>query len=228
MTITLEGTTVGYVDIWVKVTLKGDGTLTDAEGQALDGEARADGSGRGYIYSAALDLPTGDGTPGNDAVFYVGSLRGDFNGDLSVGSDDLLGFRNAWLANSLDADFRGVGFGPRPPDGRITIGDTDGFSSVYQTAIAQDIHLDPLPLSGSGLAGGVPLLPPLASTSPEVDVLAQAAGWLPSNPQAPLGASRTNDIFFSLNDEDSAALLGVRRVRPVAVGAGGGLPVLRL
>ena len=174
MTVTLPANTA--IDTWLKVRL-GDGTSHDLSGNALDGEVRADGSGRGYIYSAAIDLPTGDGTAGGDAVFYVGSLRGDFNGDGYVTVDDKAGFLAAWNARSLDADFRGVGFGVRPPDGRTTLGDIDGFTSVYLGAVAAGRHLDPLPLllqaaSGSGAAG--------------VDVLAMAEALA-----APVADNRT-------------------------------------
>jgi hypothetical protein len=140
LTITFAGASV--VDSWVKVRLRANGTLRDSLDQTLDGEARL--GARQFVYQA-LDLPTGDGLAGGDAVFYVGSLRGDFNGDLAIGPGDLPGFRNAWLRKSLDADFRGVGFGPRPPDGRITLGDIDGFTSAYQRGMSLGLRLDALP-----------------------------------------------------------------------------------
>ena len=144
-TMTLEFDNASVVDTWVKITILGDGSLHDAGGQALDGEAPAGGSGRGYLYSAVVDLPSGDGVPGGDVVFYVGSLRGDFNGDGFVTVSDKAGFLAAWNAKSLDADFRGVGFGVQLPDGKITLGDIDGFTSVYLGAVAASHHLDPLP-----------------------------------------------------------------------------------
>jgi len=145
------------VDTWVKVTLSGGGMLRDLMSHLLDGEPAGDG---GFIY-AASDLPSGDGNPGGDAVFYVGSLRGDLTGDRGIGADDKAAFAAAWRAQDLDADFRGVGFGARPPDGRITLADVDGFTTVYQAGLADGRHLDELPLGG-GAAAGVTELPPLA------------------------------------------------------------------
>jgi uncharacterized protein (DUF3820 family) len=143
--LTITFAMASVVDTWVKVKIAGDGSIHDAAGQAVDGEPRAGGSGCGYIFNASRDLPSGNGVPGGDAVFYVGSLRGDFNGDRSVGSADLAGFEAAWQAKSLDADFRGGGFGPSPPDGRVTTSDMDGFTAVYQAAGATGRHLDALP-----------------------------------------------------------------------------------
>jgi hypothetical protein len=144
MTLTFDKALV--TDTWVKVTLKGDGSLHGASGQAMDGEPPSGGSGCGYLFDALLDLPTGDGVPGGDAVFYVGSLRGDFNGDGLVTEEDMDAFVAKCQAGDLDADFRGVGFSADEPDGRISAADFDGFMSVYQTAMAEDRHLDPLPL----------------------------------------------------------------------------------
>ena len=105
-----------------------------------------------------MDLPTGDGTPGGDAIFYVGSLRGDFRGvgfgdqppDGQITLGDIDGFTGAYQSGNLDADFRGVGFGDQPPDGQITLGDIDGFTAVYQAGLS----LDQLPtsLGGAGIA----------------------------------------------------------------------------
>ena len=171
MTLSLAGTWV--VDTWVQVTLKGDGSLvSQAYSISLDGEPNAGGSGRGYLWSAA-DLPTGNGAPGGDAIFFVGSLRGDFTGDGAVGTADKAAFMAAWNAGSPDADFRGVGFGVRPPDGQITLGDIDGFTSVYLGAVAAGRHLDPLPTSSSGLGTGEAPAPPVSGG---VDILAEAAG----------------------------------------------------
>ncbi|MBE3098267.1 MAG: lamin tail domain-containing protein [Planctomycetes bacterium] len=164
------------LDTWVKVTLLGGGTLLNLKGSHLDGEPAATGSGRGYIYDAG-DLPTGDGTPGGDAVFYVGSLRGDLDLDRAVTAADKAAFAAKWRDGNLDADFRGVGFGPRPPDGRITIADINGFTSAYQAGLAAGRHLDELPLTlgGSGAAAGVTELPALTPAG-GVDILAAAAG----------------------------------------------------
>jgi hypothetical protein len=143
LTITLA--MASAVDTWVKVTIAGDGSIHDAAGQAVDGEPRAGGTGHAYIFDASQDLPSGDGVPDTDAVFYVGSLRGDFNGDRSVGPDDIAGFEAAWQAKSLDADFRGVGLGVSAPDGRVTDSDVSGFRAVYKAAMSTARHLDPLP-----------------------------------------------------------------------------------
>jgi len=200
MTITLgdPAGTVGAVDMWVKVALASAG-ITDAAGNALDGEPENDSSGLGYIYDAGEDLPSGDGTAGGDAVFYVGSLRGDFNGDGFVTAADKAGFLAAWYAKSLDADFRGVGYGVRPPDGKITLGDIDGFTSVYLGAVAAGRHLDPLPVGGGPLAAGVPEpLPMMAqatsgSETAGVDVLGMtepvAVGPVPA--ATPVANNRT-------------------------------------
>jgi subtilisin-like proprotein convertase family protein len=150
MTITLTGESV--IDTWLKVTLKA-AAITGPMGSLLEGEPSAAGSGLGYIADAAVDLPTG-GAPGGDAVFYVGSLRGDFTGDGYVTAADKAAFLAAWNAKSLDADFRGVGFGVRPPDGKITLADIDGFTSVYLAATAAGRHLDPLPTSVGGQGAG--------------------------------------------------------------------------
>ena len=196
MTITLADASA--VDTWVKVTLEAAATA-DLVGNLLDGEAPDGGSGRGYVFDVAEDLPTGDGLPGGDAVFYVGSLRGDFNGDLAITAADKDGFAAAWRSGSLDADFRGVGFGPRPPDGRITVGDINGFTSAYQRGIAEGIHLDPLPAGGESLAAGVPEPLPMmlqaarGSESAGADVLgmteAVAVGPVPAG--TPVANGRT-------------------------------------
>jgi len=101
------------MNTWVKVTLKEN--ITDDEGNMLDGDAF--GSGKNYIFNQS-DLPTGDGTEGGDAVFYVGSLKGDM---------------------------RGVGFTGFKPDGKINVWDINGFTSAYSTAINNNISLSSLP-----------------------------------------------------------------------------------
>ena len=143
MTLTFDNASV--MDTWVKVTLFGNGTLRDGDGQALDGEPLRGTAGPGYIASAALDLPSGDGTPGGDAVFYVGSLRGDLTGDGEVTPEDIAAFFQKYSAGDPDADFRGVGFGDDLPDGRITPSDIDGFLSIYEMAVASGAGIDPLP-----------------------------------------------------------------------------------
>ena len=160
------------VDTWVKVTLKGGGTLQSLGNRRLDGESKAGGSGRTYIYDASMDLPTGDGTEGGDAVFYVGSLRGDFASvggtwtpDRRITQEDLDGFLAQYGAGAPDADFRGAGFAEAAPDGQVTPADVDGFISAYQIAVAEGRHLDALPDPGVAAAtAGEPA--PLAAISP--------------------------------------------------------------
>jgi len=159
------------VDTWVKVTLKGNGTLKNLQGNALDGEPKAGGSGRTYVYSAATDLPTGNGTPGGNTVFYVGSLRGDFASvggvhtpDGRITPEDVDGFLAEFLAADPDADFRGAGFTAAAPDGLVTPTDIDGFLSVYEAIVAANVRLAALPNpgpQGEGEPG------PLAAAEPE-------------------------------------------------------------
>jgi hypothetical protein len=159
------------VDTWVKVTLKGSGTLQSVAGsRRLDGEPKAGGSGRSYIYAAA-DLPTGDGTQGGDAVFYVGSLRGDYASvggaptpDRQVTPEDIDGFLAKFQAADKDADFRGAGFSVAAPDGQVTPADLDAFLSAYNIAVAEGRHLDALPNPGPQGAGEPA---PLAKGSPD-------------------------------------------------------------
>ena len=154
MTITFDSTSV--VDTWVKVTLDGGATVTDLAGIALDGETASGGSGRGYIYDGSTDLPTGDGTAGGDAVFYVGSLRGDlYGGDLfepdpngELTDLDVAGFIAAYQGGNLDADFYGGDLFEPVPDGSLDDLDVAGFIAVYQAGAS----LDDLPASLSGEA----------------------------------------------------------------------------
>jgi hypothetical protein len=169
MSVSGSGTnlmTIGFapgavVDTWVKVTLKGSGTLQGTAGAhyRLDGEPKAGGSGRSYVY-AASDLPTGNGTEGGDAVFYVGNLRGDFASvggaptpDGQVSDDDVGGFLTKFQAADKDADFRGSGFAPSGADGQVTPFDFDGFMSIYQQAAAEGRRLAVLPNPGPQGAG---------------------------------------------------------------------------
>ena len=213
MTITLPA--AAALDTWLKVRLKGSGTLRDLQAHALDGEPKRGGA---YIVTSALDLPSGNGVAGGDAVFYVGSLRGDFNGDLSIGPEDKAGFGDAWRAGRLDADFRGVGFGPRPPDGRITIADINGFTSVYQAGVALQRHLDPLSVGGGGQAAGVTPLPAQPLSLPEANVLAEAAGLLSLSRQAPLVFTGQQTSLSSQSDEDAPDAMRIGRLRPAAAG----------
>ena len=227
-TMTIAFSSGSVVDTWVKVTLKGEGLLKNMAGRLLDGEPASGGSGQGYIYSAALDLPSGNGAAGGDAVFYVGSLRGDSNGDLAITAADKDGFAVAWRSGSLDADFRGVGFGPRPPDGRITLADINGFTSVYQAGIALGRHLDSLPMSSGGLASEVTPLPPLTAPSAGTDILTEAAGLLPLSRQTAPPVTGPQDTHRVQGDEEPLDLLRLRRLRPVAVIQSARAVVLRL
>jgi len=181
----------GYVaDTWAKVTLKGSGTLQDATGSRLDGETRG-GSGRTYIYDAALDLPSGNGAAGGDAVFYLGSLRGDFAGgpggtpDFQVTEADIDGFWATYGAGDKDADFRGVSFAAGVPDNQVKASDIDGFISIYEAAVAEGRRLaalpDPGPQGGSDPdpLGGSPApdpAAPLAGGGPDPVALAPTGG----------------------------------------------------
>ena len=154
MTITFDSASV--VDTWVKVTLDGSAMIEDLAGNALDGEAASGGSGRGYVYEASTDLPTGDGTAGGDAVFYVGSLRGDlYGGDLfepdpngELTDLDVAGFIAAYQGGNLDADFYGGDLFEPIPDGVLDDLDVAGFIAVYQAGAS----LGALPTSLSGAA----------------------------------------------------------------------------
>ena len=143
-TMTLTFAEGSVVDSWVKITLIAS-AIAGTQSYPLDGEPAASGAGRGYIYDANVDLPTGDGIGGGNAVFCVGSLRGDFNGDGLVTPEDIDGFFSRYTAGDPEADFRGVGFGATLPDGRITPADIDGFTSAFEEAVAENHGLDPLP-----------------------------------------------------------------------------------
>ena len=185
------------LDTWLKVTLKGNGMLRCASGNNLhlDGEAKAGGTGRSYIYGAA-DLPTGNGAPGGNAVFYVGNLRGDFSqvggapgGDGRISVDDTDGFFAKFQASNREADFSGVGFGPSAPDGQITPWDLDAFIAFYNQRAAQGTTLPALPNPGPQ-AGGEP--GPLAEGSPQAVTLAPSAA--PTDAAAPLPDAPPPDV----------------------------------
>ena len=61
---------------WLKVIIDAD--EVSADGNALDGEL--DGN--------PVDLPSGNGTAGGDAVFYHGNVPGDVDGDRKTTLDD--------------------------------------------------------------------------------------------------------------------------------------------
>jgi len=124
---------------WVKVTLNGS-TITDLDAYALDGDSPTEGSGLWYLLDAATDLPSGDGVPGGDAIFYVGSLLGDIDGNGKVDGAD----RNVLEANLGTA-------GP---------GDLDGSGIVSQTDLNMlvanlDATLDPLGRAVRAVAGNL-------------------------------------------------------------------------
>jgi hypothetical protein len=202
------------VDTWVKVLLSSNASraIVDLAGHRLDGDARSGNSY--YIVDSATDLPTGDGAVGGDAVFYVGSLRGDLDLNHAVADADKAAFMTRWQAKDLDADFRGVGAGVRPPDGKVTLGDMDGFTSVFLAARASGRHLDPLPAAGGGLAAEVTPLPTLTTSVAGIDILTQAAGLLPLSQQTASPATGPQDTHLVQGDEEPLDLL---RLRPVAV-----------
>jgi len=173
MTITFADSWQQMVDTWVRITLSE--TIIDAASQGLDGEPMADSSGLGYIYDSSLDLPSGDGTAGSDAIFYVGSLRADMRGfgptaeepNGTVDSWDITGFTQKYLAGDLDADFRGFGPIAEQPNGAVDSWDINGFTSRYTAALAAGTRLNDLPTSGGPLATGAPSpLPLLATAAP--------------------------------------------------------------
>jgi len=206
MTITFDSTSV--VDTWVKVTLDGGATITDLAGIALDGETASGGSGRGYIYDAATDLPTGDGAAGGDAVFYVGSLCGDlYGGDLfepdpngELTDLDVAGFIAAYQGANLDGDFYGGDLFDPIPDGNLDDLDVAGFIAAYQGGA----WLDPLPTSPSGAALGAAMIPdmneaaavwPHRAFSPYVD----ATLWIDGGLYDFVGAAQQTGVrYFNL------------------------------
>jgi len=190
MLITFADSWQQMIDTWVRITLSGTGTITDAAGNALDGEPKINSSGLGYIYDAALDLPSGDGLAGGDAVFYVGSLRGDFRGyglgdeepDGEITPWDITGFTQKYLSGNLDADMAGYGPGQAEPDDDVNPWDISGFTSRYSAAMASGTHLELLPTGGGeAMAAGATSPLPLAAAesspsltdSPETALLAE-------------------------------------------------------
>ena len=153
------------------------------------------------------------GAAGGNALFYVGSLRGDFSGDGAIGAADKAAFMAKWRAGDLDADFRGVGFGVRPPDGRVTLGDIDGFTSVYLAGVASGRHLDSLPAAiapeGQGAIGETQ---PLAAATPINQILAAAAGVIQSGPGGALApAAGLQDDLMS-DDLDVLAVAPLMQI----------------
>jgi hypothetical protein len=155
MTLTLGAT---GLQGWVKVTLSGAGTLISAmSGRRLDGEPRG-GSGLTYLYDGASDLPSGNGLAGGNAVFYVGTLRGDYGGETGTGDGriteaDLYCFLERVGADDPATDLRGAGFGATAPDGQVTPHDIDAFLSLYYEAIVDGRSIGTLPNPGPAGAG---------------------------------------------------------------------------
>ena len=205
MTISLPASSV--IDTWIKVTLKGSATLKDVTGHRLDGEPKKGGTGLTYICDAARDLPTGNGTAGGNAIFYVGSLRCDFGSasnpqraDGKVTSDDVAGFVAKFQVGDLDADFRGPGSSSVSPDGRVTPADLDGFISMYHAAIVAKRSLAPLP--GAPVLGAL-VAPPTAPAALPFSRTAIAAAMPPSRDETV--------------SKSQAAMVGAAAGGPVAV-----------
>ena len=225
MTITLPANSV--VDSWLKVTLKGSGTLQAFENLQLrlDGEPNVGGSGRTYLHSAA-DLPTGNGFQGGDAVFYVGSLRGDFAivtgapiGDGLITEADIGGFISKFQAGSKDADFRGAGFGPSGPDGKVTPADLDGFLTLYQQTVAQPRSLAVLPNPGPQ-GEGEPQ--PLAAGQPQSLAVAPAPA---TDVSGPLAARDPAPVIPVLGDATTSPTPEVDMLATAPeIGSSGGAP----
>jgi hypothetical protein len=189
-------------DTWVKVTVLSGG-VSDLQGHALDGEAAAvlaGGTGHlsngvPYLYSSA-DMPTGNGMPGGNAVFYVGSLRGDFgvgrtpipDGHLSAGDVSL--FVKAYQAGSLTADF-GVGRTPMP-DGQLSAGDVSLFVKAYQAGMAAGLHLGALPPVPSGGGGSLMALASDTSSGGSSLSVTTSSGTT-SGGLAPVGSTSASD-----------------------------------
>ena len=200
MTITFADSWQQTVDTWVRITLAD--TIADLDSHPLDGEPKGNSSGLGYIYDDGLDLPSGNGAAGGDAVFYVGSLRGDLRGfgpependppNGSIDSWDIGGFTQKFQERDLDADFRGFGPEPEndPPNGDVDSWDIGGFTSRYMTALATGAHLGNLPTDGGGgMAAGAPSPLPLTD-APEVDLLLASAAATPDGVARPRDTQR--------------------------------------
>ena len=220
-TMTVSLPAASAIDTWIKVTLKGNGTLKDLLGHLLDGEPKKGGTGLTYICDAARDLPTGNGTAGGNAIFYVGSLRCDFasasnpqRGDGKVTADDVAGFLAKFQVGDKDADFRSAGFGSSGPDGQVTPADLDGFIAMCQAAIVAKRSLAPLPGA-----------PPLAALA--------APGTAPAQPgaAAPAVTLAVGSSAMPASDEESApasrasAATDASASRPAAVLGSGAAPV---
>jgi hypothetical protein len=137
------------VNTWLKVTLS-SAAFADSGGSTLDGDPPAVGSGRGYLFDPSLDLTSGDGAPGGDAVFYVGSLVADADGDGAVGESDAEALRAAWGARTGEPAYDPLV--DLNADGRTNIQDAFGLNANWGA------QLDALPaaVGSGGRSGGFP------------------------------------------------------------------------
>ena len=161
MTISFAGGAV--INTWMKVTLSE--AILGTGASALDGEAPAGGSGRGYLYDDAIDLPSGDGAPGGAAVFYVGDLGGDGSHDGQVSLVDY----TIWAANYGSVQEDPV-HGDYSGDGLVTLVDYTVWAANYGAA------LDALPVA----------------PAPSLPVASTALSLAPTGQEA-LAASATPD-----------------------------------
>ena len=234
MTIHFPSAWQNVIDTWVRIRLTGG--VIDADGHALDGEPRLDSSNLGYIYTASADLPTGDGTAGGDAVFYVGSLRADMRGfgpfqpnpNGIVDQWDLNGFTSKYTQGDLDADFRGFGPFQPAPDGNVDQWDLNGFTSAYTSALTQGKRLWALPTAPEEMAPAEALSAPLAVGDP-VAVFAPETSLLAADVAVPaLVLAEGFSQAFAANvpaTQDLAAddaYAGVLTVSPDGASGGGG------
>lgn len=93
---------------WLKVTI--DATQVLTSGVELDGE----------LVGAPITLPSGDGLPGGDAVFFLGNLTGDVDGDLKTRLGDI-GLARAEVNPFLSVPITNVFDVDR--DGKVRLGD---------------------------------------------------------------------------------------------------------
>ncbi len=187
---------------WVKVALDGD-SVHNAAGIMLDGDAPGDGSGRGYLFDAT-DLPSGDGTPGGDAVFYVGSLAADATGDGTTDNSDLAVLLANW--ESGPAIFSSPSMGDFTGNGDIDDNDLAVLLGNWEAALdalpspagASESNLvlpaglgadEPTPAAGDQLPGAPPATATvLTGTSTAVASTAATGiprGRRPRNPYGP-------------------------------------------
>ncbi len=140
----LLGLPVGVVtNTWLKVTLTSGG-ITDSSLSGLDGDAPPAGSGRGYLFDPATDLPSGDGAPGGNAVFYVGHLSADVTDDGLVDDDDLSVILANWRTGTT------LELGDVTYDGAVNDDDLSALLANWQGALAS------LP-AGTPMQAGTPM-----------------------------------------------------------------------